>query len=51
MIENLEYFVPALLILSISIILIDLYLLIRKMLLLKIKYYSDLINKIQHKES
>ena len=51
MIENIAYFVPALLILIISIILIDLYLLARKTLVLKIKYYSDLVNKIKPKES
>ncbi|MBG6060478.1 hypothetical protein IWX83_000241 [Flavobacterium sp. CG_9.1] len=50
MIENIAYFVPALIISIISIILIDLYLLVRKILLLKIKYYSDLVNKIEHKE-
>lgn len=51
MIENIVYFVPALLILIISIILIDLYLLVRKTLVLKIKYYSDLVNRIKPKES
>ena len=51
MIENIAYFVPALLILIISIILIDLYLLVRKTLQLKIKYYSDLVNIIKPKES
>ena len=51
MIENIVYFVPALLILIISIILIDLYLLVRKTLKLKIKYYSDLVNRIKPKES
>ena len=48
MIENIVYFVPALLI---SIFLIDLYLLVRKTLVLKIKYYSDLVNRIKPKES
>lgn len=51
MIENIAYFVPALLILIISIILIDLYLLVRKTLVLKIKYYSDKVNRIKLKES
>ena len=48
MIENIAYFVPVLIIL---IILIDLYLLVRKTLVLKIKYYSDLANKIKPKQS
>ncbi|WP_165929968.1 hypothetical protein [Flavobacterium caseinilyticum] len=48
MIENIAYFVAALLIL---IILIDLYLLVRKTLVLKIKYYSELANRIKPKES
>jgi len=51
MIENIAHFVPALLILIILIMIIDLYLLIRKTLKLKIKYYSDLVNKIKPKES
>jgi hypothetical protein len=51
MIENIAILFQHFNFLIISIILIDLYLLVRKTLVLKIKYYSDLVNRIKPKES
>ena len=47
MIEVLLALIPTFLIVVVSIILIDLYLLVRKLLKLKIKYYSEKINHIE----
>ena len=45
MIEYVITLIPAFFILIISVILIDLYLLVRKSLKLKIKYYSEKVNR------
>ncbi|SHL28595.1 hypothetical protein [Flavobacterium xanthum] len=50
MIEYVITLIPAFFILIISVILIDLYLLVRKTLKLKIKYYSEKVNKIETTE-
>ena len=43
MIETVSYLIPSIIILFLMIVLIDLYILIRKLILLKIKFYTKQI--------
>ncbi len=45
MLEIIISLVPLVLIIFVSIVLVDLYILVRKLILLKIKFYSKQLNK------